>query len=138
MNRLWGIQSYIDKHPISFLSNLQKELYSEYLTVIRQEELSWKLKSRVNWLDDGDQNTKYFHQATLHCRRNNKIHGLKINNNRWVFYDHHIISHILNHFQMVYTFEHCLSYNKQCLNSIPHPVIPIEKLYQISRKPNLS
>lgn len=33
----------------------------------------WKQRSRVNWLQLGDQNTRFFHQTTLQRRQYNKI-----------------------------------------------------------------
>lgn len=51
---------------------LQKELEVEY----RREESYWHQKSRVQWLKEGDHNTKFFHSYTRQRRRMNCIQRL--------------------------------------------------------------
>ena len=41
------------------------------------EECSWRQKSRVFWLKEGDNNTKFFHKMTNSNRRRNYIGGLE-------------------------------------------------------------
>jgi len=53
-------------------SNLQKK-WEERL---RQEELLWKQKSRVQWLKHGERNTSFLHKSTIHHRANNRILSL--------------------------------------------------------------
>jgi len=44
----------------------------------QQEETLWRQKSRIQWLKEGEQNTKFFHRSTLDYRGANKI--LRLNN----------------------------------------------------------
>ncbi|KAG7594365.1 Zinc knuckle CX2CX4HX4C [Arabidopsis thaliana x Arabidopsis arenosa] len=50
----------------------------------REEEIFWKQKSRANWLDEGDENTKYFHASTKQRRAINRIIGLQDHNGTWI------------------------------------------------------
>ncbi|KAM2666646.1 hypothetical protein EV2_018455 [Malus domestica] len=54
------------------------------LARIEGEEIFWKQKSRVKWLQEGDRNTRFFHLSTIIRRRRNKIEGLWNNDGVWV------------------------------------------------------
>jgi hypothetical protein len=42
----------------------------------RKEEILWKQKSRIEWLKEGECNTKFFHRTVIHKRHTNKITSL--------------------------------------------------------------
>ena len=44
---------------------------------MHQEELYWRQRSRISWLQDGDRNTRYFHAMASQRKRNNHIKSLK-------------------------------------------------------------
>eukprot|EP00253_Pinus_taeda_P007097 PITA_07097 len=50
-----------------------------------QEEILWRQKSKVQWIKEGERNTKFFHRSTIAHRNNNRIvkltdqHGIKRN-----------------------------------------------------------
>lgn len=48
-----------------------------------QEEVYWKEKSRITWLKEGEQNTRFFHLSTLAHRRHSRVHGLKDSTGQW-------------------------------------------------------
>uniref|UniRef100_A0A0D2ZZR1 Uncharacterized protein n=2 Tax=Brassica oleracea TaxID=3712 RepID=A0A0D2ZZR1_BRAOL len=60
--------------------NLKWYLCSAY----REEELYWKQKSRVLWLQEGDRNTKFFHAVTKQRRGRNRIIKLRNPIGGWV------------------------------------------------------
>ncbi|XP_075669886.1 uncharacterized protein LOC142639621 [Castanea sativa] len=64
MSRLNGIQRALALRPSDFLVKLDDELLRELDLVLRQEEELWALKSRVNWMIQGDRNTNFYHVST--------------------------------------------------------------------------
>ena len=45
--------------------------------MLNQEEEIWALKSRVNWLVQGDRNTNFYHVSMLVRRKRNQILVIK-------------------------------------------------------------
>lgn len=39
----------------------EQSLTNEYNSILKLEEDYWKLRSRINWLNDRDANTNFFH-----------------------------------------------------------------------------
>lgn len=54
---------------IERIQELRKELLQAHI----QEEKYWKLKSRNQWLKEGDLNTKFFHATTKNRTTRNRI-----------------------------------------------------------------
>jgi hypothetical protein len=65
------------------LSEEEKErrraLATDLEVSLLQEEISWRQKSRVRWLKEGDKCTKFFHQVANANRRKNYIESLVVN-----------------------------------------------------------
>jgi hypothetical protein len=55
----------------SLLAGLEK--------LLLMEEISWRQKSRVLWLKEGDKNSKFFHKIANSHRKTNTIDSLNIN-----------------------------------------------------------
>ena len=71
------------------------------------EEISWRQKSRVTWLREGDKNTKYFHSVANSHRRNNSIRQIDIDGNLSTSQDA-IKNHICSFYRNLYMEEfHC-------------------------------
>ena len=71
MARLNGIQRAVASKPSNFLLNLEKDLVKELDMILSQEEELWALKSRVNWMIQGDRNTTFYHVSTMVRRKRN-------------------------------------------------------------------
>ncbi|XP_050247698.1 uncharacterized protein LOC126695106 [Quercus robur] len=60
------------------------ELVKEFDTILSQKEELWALKSRVNWMIQGDRNTTFYHVSTLVRRKRNKILAIKNSVGDWI------------------------------------------------------
>lgn len=72
-----------------------------------QEESFWHQRSRVKWLREGDANTKFFHQSTLHRRRSNHVLKLKTENGTWEERPHKVKGLIDDYFISLFTSTRC-------------------------------
>ncbi|XP_026398831.1 uncharacterized protein LOC113294663 [Papaver somniferum] len=62
-------------------------------------EVMLKMKSRVTWLEDGDQNTRFFQNSIRMRRSQNTISELKVSTNSTLFLQEEITDYIVNHYQ---------------------------------------
>jgi ribonuclease HI len=102
MARLRGIQSSLATNPNAFLVNLEKTLRFEYLTVLQQEEDFWSVKSRYNWLIQGDRNTAFFHASTLVRRKRNRIFSIQDNMGNWIHLESEIAALVRHGFMELF------------------------------------
>lgn len=52
--------------------NLLAKAENELEVLLEEEEKYWKLKSREDWLNWGDKNTKWFHSKASHRKKKKK------------------------------------------------------------------
>ncbi|GLT63047.1 hypothetical protein SLA2020_356410 [Shorea laevis] len=97
LSRLAGIQKSASYNYSPFLWHLENELIQEFESVLKLEEDLWFMKSRTNWIVEGDRNTKFFHLSTIKHRSRNKILGLKNPAGDWI-YDSSSISKLATDF----------------------------------------
>ena len=55
----------------------QNNLQSQWEDLCAREEMYWRQKSRELWLQDGDRNTKFFHNSAKQKRINSTIFHIK-------------------------------------------------------------
>ena len=53
-------------------------LSAEHFNILRELEVYWKQRSRIQWLKEGDLNTAFFHKMVNFRRRINNISSLNI------------------------------------------------------------
>ncbi|XP_016469275.1 uncharacterized protein LOC107791689 [Nicotiana tabacum] len=71
--RLSGLQKSPHYPTSNFLHHLEADLICEFNNLLKLEEYFWTLKSRIQWLNNGDANTRFFHLTTLQRRKRNRI-----------------------------------------------------------------
>lgn len=78
-----------DKEAEDGLTNhLRNELTrvkENFIEIATREEIKWRQKARIKWLQEGDYNTKFFQSSTDTQRITNRI--LAVNINRSLFKD---------------------------------------------------
>ncbi len=68
------------------------------------------MKSRIEWLCDGDRNAKFFHASVLKRRERNHIVRIKDSVGNWLCDPKDIEDHINAHFQFFFTISLISSY----------------------------
>ena len=63
----------------------------------------WALKSRVNWLVQGDRNTAFYYVSTLVRRKRNKISAIKDRMEEWLHEENEVKEFIREGFSSIYT-----------------------------------
>lgn len=71
--------------------------------VLGQEQELWALKSRINWMVQGDRNTAFFHVSTLVRRKRNQILAIKNGVGEWLYAEAEIMDFIRRGFNDIYT-----------------------------------
>jgi exonuclease III len=100
---LKALDSIEEERPLTEEEKERKRQISRELEVsLLQEEISWRQKSRIRWLKEGDKCTKFFHQVANANRRNNSIESLVVNGTPSS--DPSIVSnHIVNFYESLFT-----------------------------------
>ncbi|GKV12610.1 hypothetical protein SLEP1_g23732 [Rubroshorea leprosula] len=114
--RLGGIQKSPASNVSPFLWNLEKELLQEYENILNLEVDLWLMKSRTNWLVQGDRNTKFFHCSIVQHRSNNRIYGLKDQRGNWVYDGHSLATIVVDYFNDLFASSHTHSFSDSFAN----------------------
>ncbi|KAK9025106.1 hypothetical protein V6N11_065003 [Hibiscus sabdariffa] len=63
MAHISGIERVVDFSTNNHLQELEKKLKGDLDVVLWQEESLWFQRSRSQWIEDGDRNTKYYQKS---------------------------------------------------------------------------
>ena len=81
------------------INKLRKEINE----LLDDEETWWSQRSRVQWLSEGDRNTRYFHNRASERRKKNTITGIWNENEQWCKDRSSIAAAALSYFGDIYT-----------------------------------
>jgi hypothetical protein len=82
---LEGLRAQLaDLQALNADSNATNDVIRDMNEMLYREEMLWLQRSRVAWLQEGDQNTKFFHQRAAWRARKNRIRRLRGEDGEWV------------------------------------------------------
>jgi len=102
MLRLNGIQRALALRQSDFLVKLEDELLKELDHVLNQEEELWALKSKVNWMIQGDLNMTFYYVSTLIRQKRNQIMAIKNAMGDWIHEEGEIKDFIRSGFDLIF------------------------------------
>jgi hypothetical protein len=70
--------------------------------LLLSEELHWRQRSRMIWLEAGDKNTKFFHKFANQRQRTNGIQGLRDEANEWCTAENQVEDIAVNYFRNMF------------------------------------
>ncbi|OMO59932.1 reverse transcriptase [Corchorus capsularis] len=118
--RINGLQRALAEHRSHQLEKLEFELVCEYNKILEQEESLWAQKSRVQWMQQGERNTRFFHLSTISRWRKNRVSMLKTDAGDWVMEGNDLRELVLNYYKGLYDVD---SVERTPLALLQHPVI---------------
>jgi hypothetical protein len=72
------------------------------MNLLRQEEETWRQKSRINWLAVGDRNTKFFHAYANSRKQINTIWEISKDDGTVISSNQDIQMEVVGYFQNIY------------------------------------
>lgn len=106
------IRTHYDDKLHQNINNLEKH----HLHLLKQKEIFWKQRSRIRWLKEGDNNTKFFHAYATNRKRRNFIQSIKVNN-EWIYDQDSIKNALVNHYKNIYISNNYKSFSFSNLNN---------------------
>ena len=104
--RLYGAQRALSNRPSAPFIKLEKSLHLELETLLDQERDLWTLKSRINWMIQGDRNTSFYHISALARRKRNHIASVKNSAGDWLTEERDVMEYFRTRFISLYTTSH--------------------------------
>jgi len=104
----------------------EEELQAKLEERRKQEEILWRHKSRVQWLKEGEKNTKLFHKAMVHRQLINRITHLEDGQGNRIREHTQIEAELNNYYRdlLTETREDRKTTIRQVTNHIPSMVTP--------------
>nr|XP_027101745.1 uncharacterized protein LOC113722690 [Coffea arabica] len=99
------------------MGSLKKQLKDAY----KGEELYWRQKSRIQWLREGDKNTKFFHTSVQGRRRRNRLNKLQREDGTWTESEEAVSTEVAKYYRnLLHSSD--VGDLTEVLNGIPHTI----------------
>ena len=85
---------------------------------LRKQEIYWAQRSRVNWINHGDKNSKFFHLKASQRRQKNFIPRIMDPQGRWVEDMEDVAGVAVQYFNNMFSSGPCTRI-KECLEAVP-------------------
>ncbi|KAK8656712.1 hypothetical protein V6N13_098653 [Hibiscus sabdariffa] len=135
--RLRGAQRALAHRHSSFLVRLEHDLQLELESLLDQEELLWRRKSRSDWVLQGDRNTAYFHRKAKQRKVRNRITSLQLPDGSWCDDENILRSEAANFFRDLF-LDHGHASSTPFPFSGCFPVMPQNVLDSLATAPSFS
>ncbi|XP_059068415.1 uncharacterized protein LOC131858937 [Cryptomeria japonica] len=83
----------------------EKKLLTDHESILAKEEVFWKQKSRETWLEEGDKNTKFFHNSVRMRRVINHISKINLSDGSEVANPKSIATEAVDIFSLILNFD---------------------------------
>ncbi|XP_057871227.1 uncharacterized protein LOC131077702 [Cryptomeria japonica] len=99
----------------------EMKLLVDHESILTKEEVFWKQKSRETWLEEGDKNTKFFHNSVSMRRVRNHISKIKLSDGSEVANPKTIVKEVVDFFSLILNSDWSphSSVQDRFINSIP-------------------
>ena len=101
--------------------NRVRVLEHEINLLMDREAQMWSQRSKIQWLKDGDRNTRYFHSKASQHRRQNYMKGVYNRQGRWCTDPSSMVDTVLEFYQGLFTSTNPTSFD-DILEQIPQVV----------------
>ncbi|XP_070056811.1 uncharacterized protein [Nicotiana tomentosiformis] len=122
--------------------NVNKEESRAELNKVQAESVKWmtlreallKEKSQITWFEDGDSNSRYFHNVVKDRRRKLQIHRIKNYRGRWILGDEKIYKATVKYFEKLFN-QPTLVVDRNLIDCIPNCKTKDDNVY-LSQHPD--
>ena len=80
-----------------------RRLEQEINLLLDREAQIWSQRSKIQWLQDGDRNTQFFHSKASERHRHNYIKGLYNIEGRWCTDERNMVDTVVDFYQELFT-----------------------------------
>ncbi|XP_027150159.1 uncharacterized protein LOC113750373 [Coffea eugenioides] len=107
------------------------DLKNQLKVAYKEEELFWHQKARINWIKEGDKNTKFFHAHVKGRRRRNRMLNLQREDGSWTENEQELGKEVADFYRQLFTSKGNGS-TEEILRGIP-PTITASMNDQLTR-----